>query len=186
MAWENYGWVWNVVGIQGSEYNVLMCLADEADSKGQTPLLFVDKICRRCNLSRRSVFEFLKRLEAKGFIKRHRQKAPDGSWDASKFQLDKTRYFPAGIYESSTAMWKAIVNQLEKFPSDRMPPADLRILRRISEAFFQLNSRVLYLVTDTDLFEETMVRHIQVIKEASVTTQQRIRRYETFRKPFLK
>ena len=186
MAWENYGWVWNVVGIQGSEYNLLIFLADQANGKGQTPLLKVEKIMRRCNLSRRSVFEYIKRLEAKGFVKRLRQLAPDGSWDASKFQLDKTRYFPNGAYDDAHNMWQSVIRQLEEFSGDRINPADIRLLKRITEAFYQRNNKVLYLVTDTDLYEEVLMSNLQTIKQASVLAKQPIRRYEAFRKPFLK
>src|SRR5882672_2682737 len=108
MAWENYGWVWNIVGVQGSEYVVLFCLANEADEQGRTPLVTIDRIQRRCNLSRRSVFEHLKTLEQKGFIERKRKwaKVP---WDANAFQLNKKRFYPRGEYNDALKLWFEIL-----------------------------------------------------------------------------
>src|SRR5437660_2851497 len=108
MAWENYGWSWNVVGVQGSEYVLLLFLGNEANVEGLTPLLKIEKIMRRCNLSRRSVFEHLKKLEEKGFIDRKRRwaKAP---FEANAFQLNMKRYYPRGDYNDAGKLWADIL-----------------------------------------------------------------------------
>src|SRR6185503_16707671 len=174
MAWENYGWAWNVVGVQGSEYVVLMFLANEASSKGETPLLPIQKICRRCNLARRSVFHYINRLEAKGFVQRKRKWAK-GPWDANAFVIDKTRYFPRGEYNDVAQLWNRIIDEI---PDDEISTADRNLLKRIKEAFLQKNSRVLYLITTTDLYEETIVENIKALKKAAQILKQPIRRFE--------
>src|ERR1041385_3665329 len=113
MAWQNYGWVWNVVGIQGSEYLVLHCLADAANVEGLTPLITIEKIMQRCNISRRSVFDHLKTLEAKGFIKRKRNWNASRSMEANIYILDLKRYFPNGDYQEVNQMWAKILKELE-------------------------------------------------------------------------
>lgn len=191
MAWENYGWVWNVVGVQGSEYVVLHCLANEASTKGITPLVPVEKIMRRCNLSRIGVFRYLKRLELKGFIKRERKWNPNRSMDASVFTLDLKRYFPKGDYAESAGQWKAIL----KFVADtmketryksRVSPEDFATLQRITDAFLQKNSRTLYLMTDAEHYQEILFRNLAPLKEAAVSLKFPIRRFEAFRVPYLK
>jgi len=182
MAWENYGWAWNVVGVQGSEYVLLMFLANEANSKGLTPLLKIEKIMRRCNLSRRSVFEHIKSLEAKGFVERKRKwaKAP---WDANAFQIDLQRFYPKGEYKDAAKLWEEILGTI---PADEMKTEDFRILRRVSDVFLQKNARVLHLVTATDVYEEVILQNLSVLKKAAKVVGAPIRRFEVFRKPFLK
>src|SRR6266850_1269158 len=182
MAWENYLWVWNVVGVQGSEYVVLILLANEANVMGLTPLVKVEKICRRCNLSRRSVFEYLKRLEQKGFIERKRKwaKAP---FDANAFQLHKNRFFPRGEYNDAMKLWLEI---LATIPDGEIKIEDMRILKRVSEVFLQKNSRTLHLVTEVDLYDEVIKDNLSPLKKAGKMQKTPVRRFQAFRKPFLK
>lgn len=182
MAWQNYGWAWNVVGVQGSEYVLLLFLANEANSSGLTPLLPIEKIMRRCNLSRRSVFEHLKNLETKGFVERKRKwaKAP---WVANAFQLDISRFYPKGEYANALKLWEQI---LISIPDGEIKIEDLRILRRVSEVFVQKNSKVMHLVTATDLYEDVILQNLSALKKAGKHVDGKIRRFEVFRKPFLK
>jgi hypothetical protein len=158
-----------------------------------TPLLPVEKIMRRCNLGRRSVFLYLKRLEAKGFVKRQRQWSVDRSMDSNVYRLDLKRYFPKGEYLDSVKLWGQITKQLEEWAT--IPPEenpryatrinldDVHVLQRIVEAFLQKNSRTLHLVTETDLYEETLFKNLSVIKQAAVSLKIPVRRFEAFRKP---
>ncbi|SRR6266478_228071 len=182
MAWENYGWAWNVVGVQGSEYVVLIFLANEANVKGLTPLLKIDKIMRRCNLSRRSVFEHLNKLEQKGFIERRRKWAKS-PFDANAFQLDLNRYYPKGEYNDAAKLWADI---LAMIPHDEMKVEDRRILKNVSEVFLQKNSKVLHLVTSTDLYQDVILENLSQLKKAGKLITPNVRRFEVFRKPFLK
>jgi tetratricopeptide (TPR) repeat protein len=182
MAWQNSGWVWNVVGTQGSEYNILLFLSNEANAEGLTPLLTVEKICRRCNISRRAFFVHIKKLEAKGFVERKRKWAK-GPWEANKFQLDKSRYFPRGEYQDALNLWNEILSLV---PTVELKPEDRRILKNVSEVFLQKNSRTLYLVTEIDLYEDLVKENRAAFKKASRLTKFPIRRFEVFRKPYLK
>lgn len=197
MAWENYAWVWNVVGTQGSEYNVLIFLANEAGPNGFTESdhpVEVDKIMRRCNLNRRSVFVHLKKLEQKGFIKREKKTTLTRAQKASQYILQKNVFFPKnGEYSEAAKMWVKVLLELE----GKISEADHRELRRSQECFLQKNSRVLYLVTDSNLFEQTLMDNLAAVKAAAISAkliytgksnrpEPKIRRFEAFRKPHVK
>lgn len=187
MAWQNYGWVWNVVGVQGSEYVVLFFLANEADVHGIAERVRVQRIMQTCNISRRSTFEHLKKLEQKGFIQRTKKWRYDGSQGSSSFKLDLKRWFPdSEHYKESYAMWETIVRKIENIGKDRIDDWGLRVLRLVKEAWYQKNAHCLWLVTNVDDYEETLVKNIAVVKEAAFILKLPIKRFETFRPPFLK
>lgn len=172
---------------------VLHCLADAANVEGVTPLIKIEKIAQRCNISRRAVFRFLARLEDKGFIKRKRNWDASRSMEANSYILDLKRYFPRGDYQEVNQMWVKITKQLEAFlklplgkKASRITPEDVRMLQRISEAFLQKNAKTLYLVTNADLYEETIIKNFAPLKEAALMLSLPIHRFEYFRKPFLK
>lgn len=179
MAWQNYGWAWSVAGVQGSEYVVLLYLAQAAGEDGETPLLAVQQIARNCNLSRRSVFAHIKKLESKGFIQRKHRWAK-GVWDANAFQMNLTRFFPLGSYHDATDLWQQI---LRTIPTDEIKDCDLRILNLITEAFLQKNARTLYLLTATDVYEEVLLQHLPHLKKAANLLKIPIRRFEAYPKP---
>lgn len=186
MAWQIYGWAWNIVGIQGSEYVVLLFLANEADVHGKVKMLKVQRIMSRCNISRASAFELLKKLERKGFIKRISQWKFDGSQAASSFELNLKRWFPLGTYNESLELWQQILKCVEGFSGARISPVDLRDLRRVQEAWYQKNARTLWLVTDVDIYEDTLRRNIACFKEAVVLLKLPVRRFEVFRRPYFR
>jgi hypothetical protein len=177
MAWRNFGWVWNVVGVQGSEYVMLLFLADQADDNGVTPLLKTQKIQRNCNLSRRAVFTYLKRLEQKGFLKRLRQLKVDGSFAENKYELNKARYFPKGEYADAMKMWKQILVRLKQ--STPITGGDLMVLNSSSfQVYLQKNTRSLNIIASNDLFEDIVFRNLRLLKEAAVHERLPIRRFE--------
>jgi len=177
MAWRNFGWVWNVVGVQGSEYVMLLFLADQADDSGLTPLLKTAKIQRNCNLSRRAVFTYLKRLEEKGFLKRLRQLAADGSFDANKYELNKARYFPKGEYEDAMKMWKQTLVRLKHLKP--ISGGDLMVLNSSTfQVYLQKNTRVLNIIASNDLFKDVVFRNLRLLKEAVVHERLPIKRFE--------
>lgn len=186
MAWENYGWVWNVVGLQGSEYLVLHCLANEADSRGCVQKLKIQTIMQRCNISRASAEQHLRNLERKKMISRKKRFHADGSQGSNEYHLNKKRYFPDGTYNDSIDVWKQMLEVIERYVPARISRGAFACLSRVDDAYLQKNARTLYLVTETDVYEETLIANINLVKEAIATLDLPIRRVEVFRKPYLK
>jgi len=66
-------WVWEHSHAAGSDRLVLLAIADHADHDGGGARPGIDRLCRKTRLKRRTVYDCLRRLEAKGALRVERR-----------------------------------------------------------------------------------------------------------------
>src|SRR2546426_12288671 len=93
-TYDNHNWAWDVVGIRGSLYNVLLCFVNESGGTGVISRLTERLISERCNIMRETARQLSRELEKIGFIKRERRTTAKGKYVANKYYLNRDRLFP--------------------------------------------------------------------------------------------
>lgn len=186
MAWSNYGWAWNVQGARGAKFIMILFFADESDKTGRIKKTSIQRIMSKCRISRSTAFRHLKQLDEQDLVKRLTDWKYNGQKEYSSFQINLRRYFPKGVFNDGMTLWKEILKYIEDHFSDEIPPTDFHYLKRFEEAWLVKNSRTLWVVTDVDIYQETLLKHRRIFKKACFLLKSPIHRFEVFRRPYFR
>lgn len=165
-GYHNHNWAWNLVGVRGSHYVVLLALVNESGGKGLIERLRMSTLARRCNITEERTRALTRDLRNWDLIHSERREHPEnGRQIANAYRLNRERMFPkltgpdAGNVVG-LAIWEGILKELIELRGDH----ETRILRsQIREAYFDKSERdtktaqrrgVLYLIAETDIVDE--------------------------------
>ena len=164
-GYHNHNWAWNVVGVRGSHYVVLLALVNESGGKGLVEKIRLATLARRCNLTEERVRAITRDLRAWDLIHSESRNHVNGRQLANAYRLNRDRMYPkeTGSTSGETVgykIWAAVLEKLDKLRGS----AEMYLLRsQIHHAFFDSSDRetktkqrrgALYLIASTDVVNE--------------------------------
>lgn len=165
-GYHNHNWAWNVVGLRGSHYVVLLALVNQSGGKGQVDRLRMSTLARYCNITEERARGLMRDLRKWGLVNSEKRNNPEnGRQIANTYKLNRDRMFPKETGAGAGAavgleIWTGVLKELTNLRGEQ----DTRILRsQIREAYFDKSERdtktqqrrgVLYLIASTDVVNE--------------------------------
>jgi hypothetical protein len=172
-VFDNFNWVWVVVGIRGSLYNCLIAIVNEAGGTGVIDRMSVRLLAERANISTETARQHQRTLETQGFIKREKRSTPAGKRASNRIYLNRGRLFPRDTKEYrgekvGRTIWNAMLLELGQLRG----PANIKPLIAIKDVFFDCSNRtdargdrrgMLFVVADTDDMEKSFREHLMFL-----------------------
>lgn len=165
-GYHNHNWGWNVVGVRGSHYVMLLALVNESGGKGLVEKIRMGTLARRCNVSEERARGLTRDLVAWGLIQREKREHPVTKRQlANAYRLNRERMFPQeqGPQAGHVLGWKIWSAILEELTRTRNAQDTYLLRSQIREAYFDQSERptatqqrrgVLYCVASTDVVNE--------------------------------
>lgn len=170
MAYQNYSWCRNVIGLRGKQKNALFCLADEADKNGKIEALTLGRIARQINVSYEYARKLIADLRHWGFISIEYREDDRGRYISNGYQLDMSRLYPRAHPGAriGSAIWSALLDQLA---AQNLDPAEIFLFRnQVREAFFDASRGasksgqrrgVVYPIAETDIVRKPFRQNLK-------------------------